>query len=111
MTSYFGTAHSDLAMLRSAAADLLLGRSWLRHDMLAYVFRWLKVAPLLDPGLSILVYALGLFLRKSEHPHELFAENPVPENRHSHEVETLWQSWVAVVGDQPLTVAINKQGG
>jgi hypothetical protein len=51
-------------MLRAAAAELLLGRSWLRHDLLAYVLRWSKIAPLLDPGLSILVSALGLFLRK-----------------------------------------------
>ena len=52
-TSYFGTATEDLQMLRAAAVDLLLGRSWIRHDLLAYcgyVFRWSKIAPLLDPG-------------------------------------------------------------
>ena len=32
-TSYFGAATEDLRMLR-AAAELLLGRSWLRHDLL-----------------------------------------------------------------------------
>ena len=57
-------------MLRAAAAELLLGRSWIRHDFLAYVFRWSKIAPLLDPGLSILVSALGLFLRKGGSIHE-----------------------------------------
>ena len=68
-SSYFGTAQSDLAMLRTAAADLILGRSWLRHDLLAYVFRWPKISRLLDPGLSILVSALGLYLRKGGQPH------------------------------------------
>jgi hypothetical protein len=35
-TSYFGAATEDLQMLRAAAVDLLLGRSWIRHDLLAY---------------------------------------------------------------------------
>ena len=63
-TSYFGAATEDLQMLRAAATELLLGRSWIRHDLLAFVFRLCKIAPLLDPGVSILVSALGLFLRK-----------------------------------------------
>ena len=107
---YFGTAQADLAMLRGAAVDLLIGRSWIRHDMLAYVFRWLKISPLLDPGLSILVSALGLYLRKGGQLHELYAEKPPPENRQPLEVRSLWQSWARVVGEHPLTVAINRQG-
>ena len=75
-TSYFGAATDDLQMLRAAAAELLLGRSWIRHDFLAYVFRWSKIAPLLDPGLSILVSALGLFLRKGGSIHELYSDYP-----------------------------------
>ena len=59
-TSYFGAATEDLQMLRAAATELLLGRSWIRHDLLAFVFRLCKIAPLLDPGVSILVSALGL---------------------------------------------------
>jgi hypothetical protein len=48
-TSYFGAASADLKLLRTAAVDILLGRSWIRQDFLAYVFRWCKIAPLLDP--------------------------------------------------------------
>ena len=77
--------------------------------MLAYVFWWLKDSPLLDPGLSILVSALGLYRRKGQ-PHELYTENPPPENRQSLEVRSLWQSWASVIGEHSLTVAINRQG-
>jgi len=72
-TSYFGAATEDLQMLRAAAVELLLGRSWIRHDLLAYVLRWSGISPLLDPGLSILVSALGLFLRKGGELHELYS--------------------------------------
>ena len=92
-------------MLRAAAVDLLLGRSWIRHDLLAYVFRWSKIAPLLDPGLSILVSALGLFLRKGGGIHELYSEYPPPNNRQTHEVRALWQAWAKIVGEDLLTQA------
>ena len=41
-TSYFGAATEDLQMLRAAATELLLGRSWIRQDLLAFVFRLCK---------------------------------------------------------------------
>ena len=97
-------------MLRAAAAELLLGRSWIRHDFLAYVFRWSKIAPLLDPGLSILVSALGLFLRKGGSIHELYSEYPPPRNRQTHEVRELWQSWAKVIGEDELTKAAATTG-
>ena len=109
-TSYFGAATEDLRMLRAAAAELLLGRSWLRHDLLAYVLRWSKIAPLLDPGLSILVSALGLFLRKGGGIHELYSEYPPPVNRQTHEVRALWQAWSRVVGEDLLTKAASSNG-
>ena len=68
-------------MLRAAATELLLGRSWIRQDLLAFVFRFCKIAPLLDPGVSILVSALGLFLRKGGKVHELYVEGPPAVNR------------------------------
>ena len=109
-TSYFGAATEDLRMLRTAAAELLLGRSWIRHDLLAYVLRWSKIAPLLDPGLSILVSALGLFLRKGGGIHELYSEYPPPVNRQTHEVRALWQAWSRVVGEELLTTAASSNG-
>ena len=109
-TSYFGAATEDLQMLRAAAADLLLGRSWLRHDYIAYVFRWVKISPLLDPGLSILVSALGLFLRKGGEIQELYSEFPLPENRQTFEVRSLWRAWASVVGEDRLTHAASVRG-
>ena len=109
-TSYFGAATEDLRMLRAAAAELLLGRSWIRHDLLAYVLRWSKISPLLDPGLSILVSALGLFLRKGGGLHELYSEYPPPVNRQTHEVRALWQAWSRVVGEDLLTTAASSSG-
>ena len=109
-TSYFGAATEDLRMLRAAAADLLLGRSWIRHDLLAYVLRWSRISPLLDPGLSILVSALSLFLRKGGGLHELYSEYPPPVNRQTHQVRALWQAWSRVVGEELLTTAASSNG-
>ena len=90
-TSYFGAATEDLQMLRAAAAELLLGRSWIRHDLLAYVLCWSGISPLLDSSLSILVSALDLFLRKEGELHELLgvSEYLPPVNRQTHQVRAL----------------------
>ena len=109
-TSYFGAATEDLQMLRAAATELLLGRSWIRHDLLAFVFRLCNIAPLLDPGVSILVSALGLFLRKGGKVHELYVETPPAVNRQTHEVRILWQAWARVVGEDVLTRAVSGSG-
>ena len=109
-TSYFGAATEDLQMLRSAATELLLGRNWIRQDFLAFVFRWLKIAPLLDPGVSIMVSALGLFLRKGGLAHELYEEYPPAVNRQTHEVRVLCQAWARIIGDGALTRALASQG-
>ena len=109
-TSYFGAATEDLQMLRAAATELLLGRSWIRQDLLAFVFRLCKIAPLLDPGVSILVSALGLFLRKGGKVHELYVESPPAVNRQTHEVRILWQAWARVVGEDVLTRAVSGSG-
>ena len=109
-TSYFGAATEDLQMLRAAAAELLLGRSWIRHYLLAYVLRWSGISPLLDPGLSILVSALGLFLRKGGELHELYSEYPPPVNRQTHQVRALWQAWSSIVGEELLTAAASSNG-
>ena len=109
-TSYFGAATEDLQMLRAAATELLLGRNWIRQDLLAFVFRWCKIAPLLDPGVSILVSALGLFLRKGGNVHELYAESPPAVNRQTHEVRLLWQAWARVVGEDVLTRTVSGSG-
>ena len=109
-TSYFGAATEDLQMLRSAATELLLGRKWIRQDFLAFVFRWLKIAPLLDPGVSIIVSALGLFLRKGGFAHELYEEHPPAINRQTHEVRVLWQAWARILGEEVLTRALSSRG-
>ena len=84
--------------------------SWIRQDLLAFVFRLCKIAPLLDPGVSILVSALGLFLRKGGKVHELYAESPPAVNRQTHEVRILWQAWARVVGEDVLTRAVSGSG-
>ena len=64
----------------------------------------------LTPGLSILVSALGLFLRKGGGLHELYSEYPPPVNRQTHEVRALWQAWSRVVGEELLTTAASSSG-
>ena len=60
--------------------------------------------------MSILVSALGLFLRKGGNVHELYAESPPAVNRQTHEVRLLWQAWARVVGEDVLTRTVSGSG-
>ena len=73
-------------MLRAAATELLLGQNWIWQGLLACPFRGCKLAPLVDPGLNILMSAPGLFLRKGCNVHDLYPESPSAVNRQTHEV-------------------------
>ena len=61
-------------------------------------------------AVSILVSALGLFLRKGGHAHELYEESPPAVNRQTHEVRVLWQAWARAVGEEALTRAVSSRG-
>jgi len=72
--SFFGLNTNELNRLRQTAVGFILKRHWIAAEILPYVLRYLKIAPMLDPGLSALVAALGLFLREGNSVEELTSE-------------------------------------
>ena len=63
-SSYHGYVANDIDKLNSLAQSLILGRAWLRRDFIAHVFRWLRIAPLCDPAVSLTLATVGLYMRK-----------------------------------------------
>ena len=72
--SFFGLNTKELNRLRQSAVGFILKRHWIAAEILPYVLRYLKIAPMLDPGLSALVAALGLYLREGNSVEELSTE-------------------------------------
>ena len=72
--SFFGLNINEFNRLRQTAVGFILKRHWIAAEILPYVLRYLKIAPMLDPGLSALVAALGLFLREGNSVEELTSE-------------------------------------
>jgi len=59
--SFLGLNTHELNRLRQTAVGFILKRHWIAAEIL-HVVRYLKIAPMLDSGLSALVAALGLYL-------------------------------------------------
>ena len=72
--SFFGLNTKELNCLRQTAVGFILKRHWIAAEILPYILRYLKIAPMLDPGLSALVAALGLYLREGNPVEELTSE-------------------------------------
>ena len=62
--SYFGLTTKDLNWLRQAASKYILKRKWIEAEILPYILRYVGITTLLDPALSAVVAALGLYLRE-----------------------------------------------
>ena len=72
--SFFGLNTRELNRLRQTAVGFILKRHWIAAEILPYILRYLKIAPMLDPGLSALVAALGLYLREGNPIEELTSD-------------------------------------
>ena len=64
--SYFGLTTKDLNWLRQAASKYILKRKWIEAEILPYILRYVGITTLLDPALSAVVAALGLYLREGK---------------------------------------------
>ena len=80
--SYFGIDTINLNKVRQAAVKFVLKRHWISAEIFPYMLRFMHIAPLLDPALTALVAALGLYLREG---------NPIEEIaiQHGRDVRTL----------------------
>ena len=52
-STYFGFSWDDINLYQQRTAKLLLGRPWIAARYLPHIFRWLGIAPTLDPAVTL----------------------------------------------------------
>ena len=52
-STYFGFNWDDINLYQQRSSKLLLGRPWLVGRYLPHIFRWLGIAPALDPAITL----------------------------------------------------------
>ena len=73
--SYFGIDTVNLNKVRQAAVQFVLKRHWISAEIFPYMLRFMNIAPLLDPALTALVAALGLYLREGNPIEEIATQH------------------------------------
>lgn len=91
--SYHGFTAKDVQQLQGYAQKLILGRPWLKKTMLPHVFRWLKIAPLCDPAISLTLAVIGLHLRMGGVGWHLLPVASNLEGRQMRILQEIWQPW------------------
>ena len=91
--SYHGFTAKDVQQLQGYAQKLILGRPWIKKTMLPHVFRWLKVAPLCDPAISLTLAVIGLHLRMGGVGWHLLPAARNLEGRQMRILQEIWQPW------------------
>ena len=61
-STYFGFSPDDINLYQQRSAKLILGRPWLAARYLPHIFRWLGIAPALDPAVTLTAACLGYSL-------------------------------------------------
>ena len=67
-SAYFGFNWDDVNPYQQRSAKLILGRPWLAARYLPHVFRWLGIAPALDPAVTLTSACLGYWPRQTAPP-------------------------------------------
>ena len=108
--SFFGLITNELNRLRQTAVGFILKRHWIAAEILPYVLRYLKIAPMLDPGLSALVAALGLYLREGNSVEELTSEVQYANcnRRQLSIVKELIEMWAPFVNFAEIFEAVSR---
>ena len=108
--SFFGLNTQELNRLRQTAVGFILKRHWIAAEILPYVLRYLKIAPMLDPGLSALVAALGLYLREGNSVEELTSEvqHANCNRRQLSVVKELIEMWAPFVSIAEIFEAVSR---
>ena len=66
-STYFGFNPDDINFSQQRSAKLILGRPWLAAPYLPHIFRWLGIAPALDPAVTLTAACLGYWLTGEAH--------------------------------------------
>ena len=97
-STYFGFNWNDINLYQQRTAKLLLGRPWITARYLPHIFRWLGIAPTLDPAITLTAACLGYWLRQNGTTAILPPGCPEAETRQGAVVQRVFQSWIPMLG-------------
>ena len=112
--SYFGLTTKDLNWLRQAASKYILRRKWIEAEILPYIFRYVGITTMLDPALSAVVAAVGLYLREGNPIEELHCRGRAGEcsnHRQRGVVQDLLHMWQPYVLFEEIFSALSARAG
>ena len=110
-STYFGFNWDDINLYQQRTAKLLLGRPWITARYLPHIFRWLGIAPTLDPAITLTAACLGYWLRQSGSAAILPPGCPEEETRQGAVVQRIFQSWVPMLGVDKTGQLLNTIAG
>ena len=97
-STYFGFNWDDVNLYQQRSAKLILGRPWLAARYLPHVFRWLGIAPALDPAVTLTSACLGYWLRQNGPTSLLSPGYPSVETRQGAVVQRIFWAWTPCSG-------------
>ena len=97
-STYFGFNPDDINLYQQRSAKLILGRPWLAARYLPHIFRWLGIAPALDPAVTLTSACLGYWLRQNGSTAFLSPGYPDVETRQGAVVQRIFRAWTPLLG-------------
>ena len=97
-STYFGFSWDDINLYQQRTAKLLLGRPWIAARYLPHIFRWLGIAPTLDPAVTLTAACLGYWFRQNGTAAILPPGCPEAETRQGAVVQRIFQAWIPMLG-------------
>ena len=97
-STYFGFTPDDINLYQQRSAKLILGRPWLAARYLPHIFRWLGVAPALDPAVTLTAACLGYWLRQNGSTAFLSPGYPDVGTRQGAVVQRIFRTWIPLLG-------------
>ena len=109
-SSYHGSTAQDVHRLQGLAQTLVLGRAWLKRNMVAHIFRYLRVAPLFDPAISLTLATIELHLRRGGSELALLPGFVPTSDRNMTILREIWCPWfqIALPSEIAAVVAMDS---
>ena len=110
-STYFGFNWNDINLYQQRSSRLLLGRPWLVGRYLPHIFRWLGIAPAIDPAVTLTAACIGYWLRQNGPVHLLSPGDPVAETRQGAVVQQIFWAWIPLLGTDKIAALLRIIAG